>query len=918
MNTISLKQVWQAAAKRVDLIVLAAAAVGLFLISLHRFLLFHALVELFSVVVAFTVFAMTWNARQNLNNGYLLFLGIALLFIGILDLLHTLAFQGMGVFPGTDYGYPAGPNLAAQLWLAARYLHCLTLVAAPFFVSRRQHPRMLMLVFTAVTGLLLLSIFTWKIFPTAFAGSLTDFKRFSEYIIILFFLAGIGLLLNIREAFPSAVLKLLLASMAANVMAEAAFTEYASVNDLVVVAGHYLKVISFLLIYKAIVETGFRAPQELLYRELAQSEQALREISARERARAAQLEAVMQAVPAVVWIAHDPDARYVTGNPAASAILRMPPDSNLSKTAPDGEAPTHFRVFQGGRELAPEELPLQVSVASGQPVHDFEEQIVFDDGEVRTLFGNVTPLLDENGRLAGAVAAFIDISARVAAEKALQESEQRFRSLFELMQEGFLLQEVLTDDHGNPYDYRIIEVNPAFERMTGVRRDLAVGRTIRELLHFMPQEWLDQIAVVASTGEPRRFEIDAVGIGRFFEVVLYRTGTNRIASLLIDITVRRRGEEALRSSEARLRRLVDSNIIGVLNANIDGRITMANDAFLDIVGYTREELEAGQIDWRRMTPPEYAQIDQAGIAEADRRGACTAYEKELIRKDGSRVPVLIGYAYFDEPGKSYICFVVDLTTQKQAEAAAKAYADQLEQSNRELQDFAFVASHDMQEPLRKIQAFGERLKDRIDERLDEDSRDYLNRMLNASARMRNMVNDLLALSRVTTRGRPFERVDLNVIAREVISDLEMRIERSGAKVTVDLLPEIEADATQMHQLLQNLIVNALKFHRPGSRPVVRLSGERLPETRQVRILIEDNGIGFEEQYLDRIFQPFQRLHSRSEFEGSGIGLAICRKIVERHRGTIAARSVPGQGSLFIITLPDLCPPSGGIDDCKEP
>jgi signal transduction histidine kinase len=230
----------------------------------------------------------------------------------------------------------------------------------------------------------------------------------------------------------------------------------------------------------------------------------------------------------------------------------------------------------------------------------------------------------------------------------------------------------------------------------------------------------------------------------------------------------------------------------------------------------------------------------------------------------------------------------------------------LRTSNRDLEQFASVASHDLQEPLRKIEAFGDRLKTRSREGLDEQGQDYLDRILHSASRMRTLINDLLNYSRVTTRAQPFALVDLAKIAREVVADLEVRLSQSQGTVRVGNLPEIDADPTQMRQLFQNLIGNALKFHRPDVPAVVNITSEFLTASQgepQCRISIADNGIGFEEAYLDRIFQLFQRLHGRNEYDGTGIGLAICRKVVERHRGTITARSKPGEGSTFIITLP---------------
>ncbi len=228
----------------------------------------------------------------------------------------------------------------------------------------------------------------------------------------------------------------------------------------------------------------------------------------------------------------------------------------------------------------------------------------------------------------------------------------------------------------------------------------------------------------------------------------------------------------------------------------------------------------------------------------------------------------------------------------------------LEQSNRELESFASVASHDLQEPLRKIQTFGERLKERSAAALGPEGLDYLARMHSAATRMRRLIDDLLSFSRVTSKARPFARVDLSVVAREVLGDLEACIEQSGATVQLGELPVLEADPMQMRQLLQNLVGNALKFRREGVAPSVSLRGTADARANRCELVVEDNGIGFDEKYLDRIFNVFQRLHGRSsKYEGTGIGLAICRKIAERHGGTIGARSSPGNGAAFIVTLP---------------
>ncbi|MBU4398585.1 MAG: histidine kinase, partial [Planctomycetes bacterium] len=226
----------------------------------------------------------------------------------------------------------------------------------------------------------------------------------------------------------------------------------------------------------------------------------------------------------------------------------------------------------------------------------------------------------------------------------------------------------------------------------------------------------------------------------------------------------------------------------------------------------------------------------------------------------------------------------------------------------------YVASHDLQEPLRKIRTFSDRLQMKYGDKLDEEGNDAFRRIQNAAGRMQALIDGLLSLSRVTTQGQDFVAVDLEQVAREVVSDLEVQIERVGGRVELGRLPSIQADPVQMRQLLQNLIANGLKFHRVDEPPVVKVYGrfahgrtERpaglAPGEERCRVVVEDNGIGVEQKHQKRIFDVFQRLHPRDVFEGVGIGLALCRKIAERHGGEIAVRSVPGRGSAFEVELP---------------
>lgn len=237
------------------------------------------------------------------------------------------------------------------------------------------------------------------------------------------------------------------------------------------------------------------------------------------------------------------------------------------------------------------------------------------------------------------------------------------------------------------------------------------------------------------------------------------------------------------------------------------------------------------------------------------------------------------------------------------------YSEQLARSNQELEDFAFVASHDLQEPLRKIRTFSSRIQSIYQDALDEKGVDYLRRLNNAAQRMSALISDLLEFSRIKTQGKDFEKIDLNHLVKDVIDDLEIAIETSQAHISLAKLPEINADGSQMNQLFINILSNAIKFRRTDCAPSIHISYQLVSTSiadvslQCHQFTIEDNGIGFDNRYIDKIFVPFQRLHGRDEYKGTGIGLAVCRKIVERHGGTIWAESEVGKGTKFFFTLP---------------
>ena len=246
--------------------------------------------------------------------------------------------------------------------------------------------------------------------------------------------------------------------------------------------------------------------------------------------------------------------------------------------------------------------------------------------------------------------------------------------------------------------------------------------------------------------------------------------------------------------------------------------------------------------------------------------------------------------------------VLDITDRVEAERTISSYAKELERSNIALGDFAHIASHDLQEPLRKIIIFSDRLNFKFKD-MDEAGKEYIHRMQNAATRMQKLINDLLEYSMLGAKEESFSVTDLKQIVFDVLDDLEVQIKSTKGTVNIESLPTLDANPNQMHKVFQNLISNALKYHKNGTPPIINLSSINLDDEGHFEIRVQDNGIGFDEKYTERIFKPFERLHGRSVFEGTGMGLAICEKIVRHHRGYITVESQPQKGSTFIVTLP---------------
>jgi PAS domain S-box-containing protein len=466
-------------------------------------------------------------------------------------------------------------------------------------------------------------------------------------------------------------------------------------------------------------------------------------------------------------------------------------------------------------------------------------------------------------------------------------------------------------------------------------------------------EWAAREGMVAFAGYPLVVEGRVLGVLALFS--RHKLSDSLVADLgpvvasIAQYLDRRRAEDAVRASEHRFRTLTEAVPQMVWTADPKGTVRFVNRRWEEFTGKPLDDVSTSGWGPELICPEDADRVRArwqiAVMSPSDefseefrlRRAADSAYRWMLSvavprRDNAGTVVEWVGTLTDIDDQKQHAqtlerlvrertveleqtntTLTSEIEERKAIEEQLRAVGAELERSNGELEKFAYIASHDLQEPLRKIQAFGDRLRDKCREQLPELGREYIDRMLSAASRMRRLIDDLLSFSRVTTQKRPFHSIDLGKLVREVVSDLDVRIAQSGGKVCIKSLPRIDADPTQMRQLFQNLIANAVKFQRPGVPPVVEVESElanRLPAGHDAdepvamcRVTVRDNGIGFNEKYRDRIFEMFQRLHRRDEYEGTGVGLAICRKIVERHGGTITAHSREGDGATFVVTLP---------------
>ena len=601
----------------------------------------------------------------------------------------------------------------------------------------------------------------------------------------------------------------------------------------------------------------------------------------------------------------DPQFRLVASNAHYTELCGLEPGVSL----PGITLMELVRMAARARGMSGEEIETQVDAAMTRlrPGTSYAIQHERLDGSLikvhRTCLanGSVVETLRE-----------VDDTEAVVRHQVAEMARERLAKALNAMSDGFTLWD--SDDRLVMYNRRFVDLNPGIADiiMPGITYREMKSRAVARGLHDLPgvdrEELLEYL--IGQHQNPTKPHEMQLADGRWILVSERKTPDGSIVGTRQDITELKRRELALRQAaeeidakSLHLDTALENMTQGLCMFDAGNRLIVANQRYLDLYGFSKDIVKPGitlreiltySVQLGNYTP------EEAERALAEREARSTLAESSLVKqhlKDGRVIAVM------NEPMSDggTIATYTDITEQEEQSRKLEEYNAKLEASNRELQDFAYVASHDLQEPLRKIETFGDRLQRKCADDLSDQGKMYVERMNDAASRMRRLINDLLSYSRVTTKGKAFSALDCNDILRGVLSDLSVRIEETGGSVEADDMPAVLGDETQMRQLFQNLIGNALKFSREGVPPRVTIGGRRQDDT--IVFEFADNGIGFENRFKEQIFTIFQRLHGRFEYEGTGVGLATVRKIVERHNGTIDADGRPGEGATFIVTLP---------------
>jgi len=631
---------------------LAIILLLLYLLSRYNYLLYHCAVELFSVFVALAIFVVAWNTRAWTTNRYLVFLGVAYLFVALIDTTHTLAYKGMGVLP------THGANEATQLWILARYMEALSLLAAPLFITRRLRTLPLFLLYAAATGFGLLAIWRLGIFPVCFVEGqgLTPFKVISEYVICGLLVGAIAHTLRYRERFASRILSLLVVAMAATVVEELAFTLYTDVYGILNVVGHLLKATSFYLIYRAIVVTGLATPYQLLFDDLISA----RTAAQRERDTARRY----LDVAGVMLVVLDRSGSIVLINRKAAQVLECTEKEVIGLDWFETFLPASQRVSR-------RDILRRLMAGDAQETRDSaysQTLVVTTSGAERTISWHDTVVHDTDGTIVGTLSSGEDVTSRLATESALRDSEERFRLLFENTPDAVYV----TNVEGTSFQANLAWLNlfgyKAEELSTFRAVDAYESAADRErFLRSMEQQ------DVLRDEEVRLKKRDGTVMECIRIVAAVRDADGRVIAfqgVIHDVTEQKRAARALLVSENRYRSLFEQSMDAIALTTPDGRVTEANDAWLRLFAYPREALGSLNVLDLYEEPRDRTRF----LERISAQGTLVDDEIRLKRRDGSVIDCVTTIVRLRSDDGTLLGFqsvIHDVTDRKKAEAALR-------------------------------------------------------------------------------------------------------------------------------------------------------------------------------------------------------------------------------------------------------
>jgi len=627
-------------------------------------------------------------------------------------------------------------------------------------------------------------------------------------------------------------------------------------------------------------------------KQLERLKEAIKEQAITERNR---LEAVMEALPVGVALL-DAKGGRIQNNEAFEKVWGSPlPEAHSIKDY------AQYKAWWAdtGKPVKPREWACIQAVLEGRTVTGQILEIQRFDGPRAFVLNGASPVRDANDKIIGSAVAIQDITAMRKAEEAIRKSEEKFSALYSTMTEGVALHEIVFDKSGKAVDYMIMDVNPAYEYITGLSMDKVIGKSAKDVYDVKLPPFIDIYSKVASSGKPESFETWFEPMKKHFSISVFSQGTEKFATVFEDITERKQAEDELR----KLASVVEhtNEFIGL--ADLDGKIIFINQAGAKMLGMTNEEIEKAYI--LQVIPDNFKdKVQNETLPILKEKGHWEGDLQYKNLKTGKITDVYATTFTINDPDTGKPLYLantsLDITERKQAEEQLRQFTEELKRSNRDLEQYAYVVSHDLREPLRAISGFVNLLEERYKEKLDEKAIGYIKFATDGVKRMDDLLTGLLAYSRIQTQGKPKAAIPARGALREAIAKLQKRIDESGAAITYDELPEIRADGLQIIQLFQHLLDNAIKF-RSENKPEIHVGWQK--QDNGFQFFVRDNGIGIDPQFHERIFLMFQRLHTREKYPGYGTGLTICRRIVERHGGKMWVESEAGKGATFFFTIP---------------